>query len=298
MAVSSKSRGLIFALIAMLLWAMGSLITKHALDVFPPLTLLAWELAASSAVLWTALILSRPKWLSWRTTLRLALPGLLQPGAAFGLSFLGLKWTTVSLETLIWATESILMLFFARAFLGERLAPYSVVLSLLTFGGIGLASYTPPFSHWVEASALGTSLILLAVLLACCYTILAQRDLKNENPLSLIAMHHLAGLLFVLCLLPFDIPPTHTANRGALDYAIAVVGGISLFALPFWLYLSAIRDLGSVPSSLLLPIVPLVTVILAAIFLGEKLSGLNLAGVVLSILSVGAISTLPRRKMN
>lgn len=88
------------AVLAAILWALGSIMTKHLLSQFGPIDLLAIELATSTLSLWAMLAFVPWQAPSISACLRLASPGFLQPGLAYLLSFIGLQWTSASLETL------------------------------------------------------------------------------------------------------------------------------------------------------------------------------------------------------
>lgn len=124
-------------------WGLGTVISKRALEELPPLTLLPIQLAASLLVL---AVLMRHRGLPFRDTEAspiLGRLGLLNPGLAYSLSLLGLVSISASLSVLLWAIEPLLILFLAVAFLGERVTPAVVGLSLVALAGMLLVVYDP-----------------------------------------------------------------------------------------------------------------------------------------------------------
>ena len=108
---------------------------------FAPVTLLSLQLAASLA---TLAVLARIT----RTSLRgspslLSRSGLLNPGLAYALSLVGLVTVSASLSVMLWALEPLLILALAAAFLGERITPAFVSLSLIAVVGMILVLYEP-----------------------------------------------------------------------------------------------------------------------------------------------------------
>lgn len=291
---------MLLAVAATILWAAGSILTKHLLHAFAPLPLLVIELAASSAVLWGLLLLRGRGGLSRGNLFRLAAPGLLQPGLTHGLSFLALRWTAVSIENVIWSSESVLMLLFAYLFLRERFTPRIVKLAFVAFAGIAVVSFGPPDSNGAGGGGTpsGIALILLAVVCACWYTVLTQKDLEqHHDPLVLAALQQVAGLLLIaiftaLAPSPDPAPPEPS---GMQDYILAAIAGVSLFALPFWLYLAAMRQIGSGRASQFLPLSPIFTILAAGVFLGERLSPFQLLGAAVTLASVGGIAAVTAR---
>lgn len=281
------------AVSAAILWALGSIMTKHLLSQFGPIDLLAIELAASTLSLWAMLAFVPWQAPSLTACLRLASPGFLQPGLAYLLSFFGLQWTSASLETLVWSSESVIMLLFASIFLGESVSRFTMTLSAVALAGVIIASLSPALGTQSNPSALlGNALILAAVLAACAYTVFAQRDLSQHEPLPLTALHQLASLVFVLlarALWPVPAAPTTLPLQSA-PYLEAALAGICLFSAPFWLYLRSIQVLGSAKAAQFLLLVPVFTLLLAIPLLKETISAPQIIGSLITLAAISALS--------
>ena len=115
-------RDLVALVLAATCWGVGTVISKAALDEVPPLTLLPIQLAVSLVIL---AVLMRRQGISFRSdgSPLLGRLGLLNPGAAYALSLLGLATITASLSVLLWALEPLMILFLAGWFLRERITP-------------------------------------------------------------------------------------------------------------------------------------------------------------------------------
>jgi drug/metabolite transporter (DMT)-like permease len=153
--------------------------------------------------------------------------------------------------------------------------------------------HDPAFSN---RNLLANSLIVLGVMAACAYTFLAERALVHLREEQLFALHQTAGLLVaaVFAVLESRLrSESHVAAQVAV-WGIACVAGVLLFALPFVLYLRAIRALGSAASAQFLPLVPMMTAALAAIFLRERLNLLQCLGIAVVIGAVTMIGPLQR----
>ena len=272
--------------------------TKAATGNLPPQLLFATELAVGTLALWIWVLATDPFRVTWPTACRLAMPGLLQPGLAFSLTFVALQWTTISNETLIWSTESVMMLMLASIFLGQRLSRALVVLSVVAFLGVAMMSlagrHDPVFG---TRSVLANSMIVLAVLAACAYTFLAERALVHLREEQLFALHQTAGLLvaMVFASLEWRLRGATPVTATASVWSMACAAGVLLFALPFVLYLRAVRLMGSAESAQFLAIVPIMTAVLAAIFLREQLNALQYVGIAIVIAAVTRIGFLQRQ---
>lgn len=293
MARDPNAAGVAAAIGATILWAIGSVITKHSLKRFGAMELVVIELAASTVSLWALLVFRSRRVPPVPECVRLAVPGVLQPGLAYSLAFVGLQWTTVSLETLLWSSESAIMLPFALYFLGDRVSRSTAALVGVAIAGVGIASYSSVLGVRTDAHALaGDILIFCAVLSACGYTVFAQKDLRAHEPLPLIALHQLGGFVTVIALRAF-FPSNLTESGGShsiASYAEASMAGVCLFSAPFWLFLRSVKSLGSAKASQFLPLVPVLTMLLASQVLGERVTPLQKAGGLITIAAVSALS--------
>jgi drug/metabolite transporter (DMT)-like permease len=267
---------------------------KDCLNYFAPLTLLPIEVAASVCVLVLLLCITPRRGPASRGMIRLSLPGLLQPGLAYALSFVGLKWLdSVSVETLIWAAEGVMMLPFSVVFLGEAVTGRMLVLGIVALLGIAIVTGGPAGTGASSIQLAGSALILAAVLSACWYTVLTQRDLRDKDPLLLTALHHSAALVAAIAF-RFLTPWTRDVSViSAATVAEASLSGVCLFAAPFWLYLRSLRVIGSASAAQFLSIVPILTLIFARLLLHERLSATQLMGSAVTICAILAMAWRP-----
>ena len=115
---------------------------------------------------------------------------------------------------------------------------------------------------------------------------MAQRDLRDHEPLLLTALHHSAGLAFALAFDLFAPAPQEASIFTPRTTAEACLAGICLFALPFWLYLRSIQLIGSSSAAQFLPAVPILTIVLARLLLHETLTVHQIAGSVVTICAI------------
>jgi drug/metabolite transporter (DMT)-like permease len=285
---SASRQGVAFSLSATALWAAGSLLTKHSLKHFPPLTLLVIELVASVVTLSGLLAVTRSGQRAPRSMFRLAAPGFLQPGLAYMMSFIGLKWLdSISVETLIWSAEGVAMIPFSIMFLREKVPSRMFLLGLIALFGIGLVTIPSGLAPAVSlAHVWGSALIIGAVLSACWYTVLAQRDLHDHDPLLLTTLHNSAALTFAFIFALVAAPSAEASIFTPGTVAEACLAGVCLFALPFWLYLHSIQLIGSSSAAQFLPIVPVLTIFLARLLLHETLTLRQIVGSTVTLCAI------------
>jgi drug/metabolite transporter (DMT)-like permease len=118
-------------------------LSKSALVHFEPIDLLIIQLSASVAamILVLALTRSRPSRPSamWSN----AALGVLNPGLAYLLGLTGLRVTSASLATLIWALEPALIVVAAHLLLGERATGKIIGVAVAGFAGVALVAVGP-----------------------------------------------------------------------------------------------------------------------------------------------------------
>ena len=91
--------------LASALWGIATVISKALLASVPPITFLVIQLVPSVCALWLLALARGLPPLRQQPVLAVALLGLLNPGLSYTLSMLGLRMTTASAATLLWAAE-------------------------------------------------------------------------------------------------------------------------------------------------------------------------------------------------
>src|SRR3974390_1225860 len=88
-----------YGMLACLSWAVGSVLTKAVLSHVDPLTVFSGQLTPSVVGLWTISLAtgSQIRLDDWR----IGLPGIFQPGLAYGLSIIALTQVSAPLEGMI-----------------------------------------------------------------------------------------------------------------------------------------------------------------------------------------------------
>lgn len=269
MTRSGLAVSLSLGFLAALSWAAGQVASKTLLAQLPPLKLLSGQLLVSSVTL-TALAVATGTRLRFRD-LRIGWPGLLQPGPLFSLSYVGLQMIPVSLENMLWAAETPLVVILAWPLLGER--PSRAASVLVGIAALGVVVLSGSGGFGVPANALAVGLVMTSITAASLSSIATRALVERADPLHLTAMTHAIGFIAVSLIWgasarKFDLPD------GKLLLAIAASGVLSL-TLPFPLYALLLRRTSAIFASLFLPLVPVMTAALAHVWLGEELSNIQ-----------------------
>ena len=274
-------------------WGIGTVVSKRAVEEFPPLPLLSTQLGASLV----AMLLFA---LATGTSLRGSPPllsrlGLLNPGLAYALSLLGLVTVSASLSVMLWAFEPLLILGLAAIFLGERITMAFVGLSLVAVAGMTLVLYEPAAS----GQLVGILLTLAGV--ACCaaYTVIARRFLPGATdataPVVFAQQAYALGFALIVAIVASvagsQIRPEAVTPIGLVS---AVGSGVLYYAAAYLFYLSALRSVPASFAAVSFYLIPIFGIAGASLLLGERLDPRQWLGAVVVLVAVFAI-VRPRR---
>ena len=289
--VRARSASLVLILAAAS-WGTGTVVSKAAVAEFPPLTLLAIQLAASLVFLLTLMRLRGIPLRDRSIPPVLGRLGMLNPGLAYALSLIGLVSISASLSVLLWALEPVLILLLARALLGEPLGRGLVGLSAVAVAGMVLI---------LNASSDGSSWLGIGLTLAgigCCalYSVITRRWLPGTDATApVVAIQQLWALAFALvvvgavALAGGSIRPEAVSAQG---WASALVSGVLYYAAAYWLYLSGLRRVPASVAASAFYLIPVFGVAGGGLVLGDRLTGVQWIGVAIV---VGAVIGILRR---
>jgi probable blue pigment (indigoidine) exporter len=287
---SIARRDLVALILAATCWGVGTVVSKAALDEMPALTLLPIQLMASLAVL---ALLMRRQGIALRAggSPLLGRLGLLNPGIAYALSLLGLTTITASLSVLLWAFEPLLILVLAAWFLGERITPTFVALSMVAVLGMVVVLYEPSIG---SSQLIGVALTVAGI--ACCaaYTVITRRFIPDARETSQVVLaqqgHALVlalGLVVLAGLAGGAIVP---ASLTPLGLASAIGSGVLYYAGAYWFYLGALRHVPASMAAVSFYLIPIVGLAASALLLGERLDLRQWVGAVIVLAAVLAIA--------
>lgn len=270
-----------FAMLAMTgsaaCWGLSTVATKSVLEAVPPFTLLAIQLSASVAALWTAMLLSRAR--MDRAALRGGLTGVLEPGLAYGVGVPGLALTGAASAAVIGAAEPVFAALASFLLFRERTSARLAAALAAGAGGVVMVTWAGAEAGGARRLA-GDLLVLAGVAFAALYVVLSARSVARAAPLPLAAAQQSVGLVVALGLLAgaFALGAERPAALSPALLAEAAATGVTQYALAFWLYLSALRSLPVALAAQFLTLIPVFGVAGAALLLGETVGPVQAAG--------------------
>lgn len=262
-------------------WAAGLILTKITLDVTEaaPSAVLVVQLIASVAILAAACLATKTRLTgAWRH----GWVGLLEPGIAYQFALAGLALTSAANASVLGSLEPVLVPLIAWVLLRERPRLRLVVVILGATVGSALVS----FSSGGNGSWVGDGLIVASVAAAALYVVVASKQVATVRPLP-AALTQQTWALGLVVLSHFALSggafwPTLTPE-GLL---LAAASGVLNYALPFWLYLSALTRMPVARAAMYLTLIPVFGVLGSVLVLRERVTWFDLLG---GLLVVGCL---------
>ena len=284
-------QGSLFAMaclvLAMALWGSSFIALKFAFAELPPMWVIFGRMALGSLVFllawrWRGRLDYRPG--DWRYLLALA---ACEPCLYFIFEALALQHTSAAQAGMITALLPLLVAMGAFVFLRERVAASTWAGFLLAVLGAIWLSLAGEADASAPAPLLGNFYEFLVMLCATGYTLLLKFLSERYSPFILTAMQALVGSLFFLplALLTEPLP----SQFSALGVGSVVYLGLVVTVGAYGLYNYGVSRLPASQASGFTNLIPVFTLIFAAVLLGERLNteqylaaGLVFAGVALS----------------
>jgi drug/metabolite transporter (DMT)-like permease len=285
------------AFIAASLFGASVVATRVAVQEIPPLNLAVLRFGQGGLILLLCILIGARDLLKvkWHD-----LPFLVLLGAIlfsiFPVTFnISLRFTEASRGALMLATMPIWSACIARMARKERLSLRQVAGILITFAGVGIVLAERGLRWQGTLLSLGgDGLMLLTALCGAIYGVLAQRMLARYSALTVTMYAMLFGtfLLFPAALVE-GLPQAFVRIDGKVAVLILFLG-IFGGALGYFLWTFALTRLTPTQVAIYVNVNPMVAIILGAVLLAEKLTGVFVVGFVTVVIGVLFVNW-PRR---
>jgi drug/metabolite transporter (DMT)-like permease len=275
-----------------LAWGLTWPVNKVILATVPPV----WAVTVRTAIGGVALFVLAAAQRRLRLPPRQDLPVLtsiaLLHMVGFGvLSSVGLQTVPTGRSVVLAYTTPLWVVPGAVLFLGERLTPRRIVGVLLGVTGL-VVLFNPLAFDWTRRGAVLGNLAILAAALMWAASILHIRAHRwRSTPFDLLPWETLLATV-VLVPLAYALagPPTFTLDAPLA--AMLLYAGVPGTALAYWAVAMASRHLPAMTTSLGLLATPVVSIVVAAVWLQELPTAdvLGAMGLILSGIAIGATS--------
>lgn len=283
-------------ILAMLLWGSSFMSMKLALRAYHPLTMVFGRMAIASLVfLLFHKKLRQCRYVKgdWKYLLLMA---LCEPCFYFVFESYAMLYTTASQAGMVSAIMPLIVAFAATLLLKETLRPTTIAGFLIAVGGIALISFQSVASEHAPNPLLGNFLELLAMCFAAGYTVLARFLGKRYSAFVLTASQMFLGTLFFLPMLLLPSTPFPTTFALIPSAAILYLGiAVSFGAYSLFNY--GLQTLPASQASAYINLIPVFSVFFAWLILGETLTKLQSAGMLVVLSGVWLSSWTPSRRL-
>ncbi|MBP2099325.1 DMT family transporter [Enterococcus rivorum] len=290
-----ETKGHLAAIITIFIWGTTFISTKVLLKDFDPIEILFIRFLLGFLFLYLIYPKSMGKTTA-KQNLTFAFAGLSGVTLYFYLENIALTYSSASnigvIVTLSPFFTAILMWIFAKEKLSQRFF-LGFLLSLL---GVCLISFNG--QQQFQFNPLGDFLGILAAFLWSCYSVLTRK--VSSFPFHVIQSTRrifFYGLAFMIPILLFSgFNVTSAKLLLPINFFNLLFLGLGASAICFVTWGLAIRDLGTVKTSMYIYLVPVITVLTSVLILKESLTILSFIGIVLSLFGLVLSDTSFSRK--
>lgn len=279
--MKSKLLGSICALIATSAWGSLYVVSKVVLDTVPPFTLLLFRYLVAAAALLILLKTRKPERIERKDYKFLFFIGFVGYFLSVGAQFVGTKMSGASLASLINSMNPVFIIIFAVLFLKEKLTAGKSISLIASLAGT-----------YIIVGRAGNNGVMLEGIIVSVFAVVAWSAMsvvvkQIADKYDAITITTYAILVALFCTLPVSIwELTTTPNLVLLQpkviWSVLYMGLISTaVAHVCWNKSLALMEAGI--CSLFYPVQPMVSVLLGALFLGEKMNASFFVGAVLII---------------
>jgi drug/metabolite transporter (DMT)-like permease len=283
----ARASAISLLVVVMCIWGTTYAVTKATIITVPPLVLALLRFLVATIVLLPIAYLrgGLSGMLSPTRILRLALMGLTGVAIYYTSFNLGLTYTTASSAALIQGCMPAVTTMFAATFLHERLTRHLIWGSAISvFGVVMIAVLSPPQAN-APHPLLGNLLISATVVAWSAYTVLG-RSFRGSSDLAVTAYSTALGTLFLAAIAGPELL-RYPVFRLSLHAWFAVLYlGIGATALTFSMWNRALQVLEASLVGNFNNLAPVIGVLTAVLFLGEKVVPMQVLGGVLVLVGV------------
>ena len=280
---------------AVMLWSGSFIVLKLAFTHFDPMVVIFGRMLIASlafVVMFRRLgpIAYQPG--DWKLLLFM---GICEPGFYFVFEALALTNTDASQAGMICALLPVLMAVAARVVLKERITARAVMGFGLAVAGAVILSAAARSTSSAPNPILGNFYEFMAMVFATGYMISLKQLTVRYNPWFLTMVQAVVGTLFFfpLLFLPTTVLPTSYPMAGV---AAVVFLGLGVTILAYGLYNYAMSKVPANQASAYVNLIPVITVVMGWLILGERLTPLQYAAsvVVLAGVYLSQVRETPR----
>jgi drug/metabolite transporter (DMT)-like permease len=273
--------------VSMILWAITFIWAKQVMNAgVTPTMLIFFRLISVSLFLFPIFLIAG----SFRKIKRKDVPAFLlmalfEPFLYFIGEANGIKLVSPTIASIIIATIPLFLPFFARFFIKEKLSFINYVGIGVSFSGVLLIIIDKGWN--ISASPLGLMYLFIAVFSAVGYTLVAKKMLTRYSPMMVAGIKIFIALIyFIPVYFIFDAHQLHTVQFTPKILILILALGICGNLIAYFLFNTAIRNIGASKASIFSNLIPVFTAIFAFFLLQEVLPLIKIGGIGLAVCGI------------
>nr|WP_314075236.1 DMT family transporter [uncultured Roseococcus sp.] len=293
--MTPRTTGLLLMMLTAINWGTTWPLLKFLLTGLPPLTLRAWGSGAAALILFgVALALRVPLSVPRAQRGRLVLYALLNVTSWMAFGTLALRWLSASEGAILAYTMPIWAAVFAWPLLGEKPGLARVAGLLLGFGSVAALFAGRGAAIGIEKLP-GMALILSSAVLFALGAVLSKRRPLLLPPVAALTWQMAIGALPMLALAPFL---EHADVAGVTAQVWFWFGWMVVFtmAVSYFTWFGALERLPASTAALGTLLAPVLSVVGAAVLLGEPLGALEIGALGGVLVAVALAVRQPERR--
>ena len=266
-------------------WGSSFPATKIVLQGFTPVAYVFLRFVGAS-IIFGVLMLRRIRRLPKKVHIKLILMAFFQPTLYFLFESAGLQFTSASSASMIIAGIPGVVALLAGFFLKERLSARQWAGVLLSIAGVILLAGFDDNPTYSGSSVLGNGLVILAALSASLYMIVARHLSANLSAVELTFYQVFYGMLLLAPVFFFKMTAVNwdMISMPAIGALFFLIIGATLIA--FLSYNFALTRITASRAAVFLNGVPLASILVSWVLLGERLGLLQITGGIIVISGV------------
>ncbi len=286
-----------------LFWGGNFVVGRAVHESIPPISLAWWRWLVAALIILPLVI--KPLWQSRHILrenwLKLGVMSLLGVTGFNTLVYLGLQTLPASNGILLLSAGPVFILMISWWFLGDRVRPIQILGMVLSLAGIlVLVSKGAPWHFWSQlGSGSGNLWILTAVVTWAIYSVMLKKRPAGLSGLAFFGLTTLVGWLLLTPFFLFEwLYLGHTTPVNS--HSLLSIGYVALFAsvAAFLFWNRGVEILGPNRAGYFIHLIPVWGILLASVFLGERLYLFHWIGMLLIFIGIWMATLLPARLFN
>jgi drug/metabolite transporter (DMT)-like permease len=275
--------------LAALFWAGAFIAGKLSAPYIPPFTLTFLRFSVSTMILYFVI---KYKGEELYRLKKEDIPVFLFTGiiGMFGYHvffFTALKYTTAITSSIIGATNPIITTILSIIFLKDTITSKRALGIILSFTGVFLTITNADISVLSKLSFnKGDLLMLTAVLMWAFYGVYSKKVMPKYSPMTLTFYSFLFCTLFIIPFVIYEKPWTFALKVPYYSYVASLYMSIFASVIGYLVQQMSIKQIGPSRTSIFINLVPIFSIILSVLILGETASPIKLFTALLIITGV------------